>query len=178
MLVGVSAVFIGACALGISLYETSLMRWEQRASVLPLLELGRSYNLGEGEKNVDAWRLSLHAENVGIGPARIMNFIVEVDGVPTQSWGDAIRALIGHEETVAYGQSTINGRTIPPDREVTMFELKDTKLTREIINNFDRLTFSACFCSIFDECWITSNTTFGTSRSVEACAKPEKSFLE
>jgi hypothetical protein len=43
MLVGVSAVFIGVCGLVVSLYETSLMREEQRASVLPIVELGRSH---------------------------------------------------------------------------------------------------------------------------------------
>jgi hypothetical protein len=35
MLVGVSAVVIGVCALGVSLYEASLMREQQRAAVLP-----------------------------------------------------------------------------------------------------------------------------------------------
>ena len=39
MLVGVSGIVIGICALGISLYETSLMREEQRAAIMPLLEL-------------------------------------------------------------------------------------------------------------------------------------------
>ena len=49
MLVGISAVVIGVCALAVSLYETSLMREEQRAAVMPLLELSRSYNLSEAE---------------------------------------------------------------------------------------------------------------------------------
>ena len=37
MLVGISAVVIGVCALGVSLYETKLMREEQRAAVLPMI---------------------------------------------------------------------------------------------------------------------------------------------
>lgn len=53
MLVGISAVVIGLCALGVSLYETSLMRQEQRAASLPLLELSRSYNLNAGESSAD-----------------------------------------------------------------------------------------------------------------------------
>ena len=66
MLVATSAVFIGVCALAVSLYETTLMREEQRASVLPIVELGRSHYTRDDSK--DKWRLSLHAENVGIGP--------------------------------------------------------------------------------------------------------------
>lgn len=40
MLVGISAVVIGVCALGVSLYETSLMRSEQRAAEC---DLGRGF---------------------------------------------------------------------------------------------------------------------------------------
>ncbi len=179
MLVGVSAVFIGVLALGVSLYETSLMRWEQRAAVLPLLELSRSYfSSSEEDANLEKWRLSLNAQNVGIGPARIKDFAVTVDGVSYPTWGDAFEALLGREVEISYGQSTINGRTIPPDRQVTMFELRDTELTAEIIDEFDRLEFSACFCSIFEECWVTSYSSFGGAESIESCSVSEDSFLE
>ena len=178
MLVGVSAVLIGVCALGVSLYETGLMREEQRAAVMPLMELGRSYSLNEGETLTEKWRLSLHAENVGIGPARVMDFHVTVDGVQKPTWGAAMQALIGRNEPIAYGQSTINGRTIPPDRSVTMFDLGDTELTKEIIAEFDRLDFEACFCSVFDECWTTSYSTFGATNAVEECQRSDSSFQE
>ena len=80
MLVGVSAVIIGICALGVSLYEASLMREEQRAAIMPLLELTRSHNLQTDESSGEGARLWLQAENVGIGPARVEDFRVTVDG--------------------------------------------------------------------------------------------------
>ena len=178
MLVGVSAVLIGVCALGVSLYETGLMREEQRAAVIPLMELGRSYSLNDGETLTEKWRLSLHAENVGIGPARVMDFHVTVDGIQKATWSAAMQALIGRNEPIAYGQSTINGRTIPPDRLVTMFDLSDTELTKEIIDEFDRLDFEACFCSVFDECWTTSYSTFGAANAIEECQRSDASFQE
>ena len=178
MLVGVSAVLIGLCALAVSLYETSLMREEQRAAVMPLMELGRSYSLGGSETFNDEWRLSLHAENVGIGPARILDFRVLIDGVPKPTWSAAVQTLIGREDPVRYGQSTINGRTIPPDRQITMFELLDTELTAEIIEEFDRADFQACFCSVFDECWTTSYSTFGATAPVDSCERSDNSFQE
>jgi len=177
MLVGMSAVVIGVCALGVSIYETSLMREEQRASVIPLLELGRSYFVDQesSESNPNLW---LHAENVGIGPARVMDFKVMVDGKPYPTWGTAFGALIGRDEPVTYGQSTINGRTIPPERLVRMFELNSTELTNEILAGFDRLDFEACFCSIFDECWTTRYSDFGAAVPVESCQPSEDSFRE
>lgn len=178
MLVGVSAVIIGVCALGVSLYETSLMREEQRASVMPLLELGRSYNISASDDPEDKSRLWLHAENVGIGPARVLDFRVLVDGKPYPSWGAAMGALIGRTEPILYGQSTINGRTIPPERSVTMFRLNETEFTSEIVAEFDRIDFEACFCSIFEECWTTRYSAFGAAEPVEACRHSSGSFKE
>lgn len=178
LMVGGSAVLIGVCALGVSLYETSLMREEQRAAVIPLMELSRSYNWVTPEDPTRNARLTLQAENVGIGPARIVDFKVTVDGVARKSWREAMQALLGTDQPIRYGQSTINGRTVPPDRVVTMFNLGDVELTRGIIDEFERLDFEACFCSIFDECWTTSYRQFGTSVPVEACAPTEDSFQE
>lgn len=178
MLVGVSAVIIGVCALGVSLYETSLMREEQRAAVIPLLELGRSYNLGQATDADDKSRLWLHAENVGIGPARVLDFRVTVDGEHQTTWRAAMTALLGRDEDISYGQSTINGRTIPPDRTVRMFDLNTTGLTAELLGKFERLDFEACFCSVFDECWTTKYSTFGAASPVPTCERTEASFLE
>ena len=125
MLVAASAVFIGVCALVVSLYEAQLMREEQRLSVLPILELARSHFTSQDAP--EKWRLSLHAENVGIGPAVIEDFHVWVDGEPHTTWRSAIGALLGGGADISYGQSTINGRTIPPDRMITMFDLSNTR---------------------------------------------------
>tara|TARA_R110002096_G_scaffold57426_2_gene145616 strand:- start:25131 stop:25700 length:570 start_codon:yes stop_codon:yes gene_type:complete len=175
MLVGISAVVIGVCALAVSLYETSLMREEQRAAVMPLLELSRSYNLSEAEGKS---RLYLQAQNVGIGPAKVVDFKVTVDGQAQPTWDAAIRALTGTGERVSYGQSTINGRTIPADRMVTMMNLNSTEQIDEIMEEFERLDFEACYCSIFDECWTTSFSAFGAATEVQACTRSDDSFSE
>ena len=178
MLVGVSAVIIGICALGVSLYETSLMREEQRAAVMPLVELTRSYNLQTDEASGEGSRLWLQAENVGIGPARIEDFRVTVDGALQPTWDTAFGQLIGHESSISYSQSTINGRTIPPDRLVTMMKLNDGALAESILAEFDRIDFEACFCSIFDECWTTRYSAFGVATPVDSCQRSEGSFTE
>lgn len=176
MVVGVSAVFIGVCALVVSLYETRLMRQEQRSAVLPIIELGRShYVAGDDE---DRWRLSLHTSNVGIGPARILDFHVTVDGEPHLTWGSAMQALVGTDQEVRYGQSSVNGRTLPPDREIVMFDLSDEQYAPKIVDEFERLDFEACYCSVFDECWTASYSGFGSHAAVDECRRDETSFLE
>ena len=178
MLVGISAVIIGVCALGVSLYETSLMREEQRAAVLPMLELARSYSLGKPDDADRSQRLQLLAENVGIGPARVVDFRVTVDGTPYKTWGEAVQALVGTNERIRYSQSVIRGRTLPPDRSVTMFTMIDDALPGQVIAEFERFNYEACFCSIFDECWTTSYSSFGQSTPVEACRPGDHSFME
>lgn len=177
MLVGVSAVLIGVCALAVSVYETALMREQQRSAVLPILELSRSY-FTTPDSNGNEWRLTLQVGNVGIGPAQVRDFQVTVDGAAQPTWGAAMQALLRRSEPVAYGQSSINGRTIPPDHSVTMFDLGDTGLAAAILDQFDRLDYEACFCSVFDECWTTRYTTFGVSVPVDSCPHSPESFRE
>ena len=176
MLVGVSAVIIGLCALAVSLYETSLMRSEQRAAVVPILELGRSYNYSVTDPSRN--RLSFIAENVGIGPARVIDFRVTIDAEFHTTWDDAIRTLAGAEDRISYSMSTINGRTIPPDRRIEMFNLSDLEYLDAILEDFERVDFMACYCSVFDECWTTKMTTFGASEPVEGCVRTDDSFVE
>jgi len=176
MLVGISAVVIGLCALGVSLYETSLMRSEQRAAVVPILELGRSYNYSVTDPSRN--RLSFIAQNVGIGPARVIDFRVTVDGEAYTTWDAAIRTLADVDGRVAYAMSTVNGRTIPPDKTIEMFKLSDLEYLDAILDDFERVDFEACYCSVFDECWTTKMTTFGASEPVESCARTNESFTE
>jgi len=178
MLVGVSAVIIGLCALAVSLYETSLMREEQRAAVMPMLELARSYSIDRNNPTAETSSLKLHATNVGIGPARILDFRVTVDGKPQPTWNAAIRELLGREQPLSYIQSTINGRTIPPDRTIIMMDLNDIELVEDILAEFGRFEFEACYCSVFDECWRSSYSVSGTGSAVESCEPSESSFRE
>ena len=59
-----------------------------------------------------------------------------------------------------------------------MFDLSNTELTARIMAEFDRLDFEACYCSVFDECWQTSHTSFGAATPVESCQRSPASFEE
>ena len=175
MLVGVSAVVIGVCALSVSLYEVNLMRAEQRAAVVPLMEIGHSYFVSSADDLEDEWQLSLHVENVGLGPARVMDFRVTVDGIPQLTWRSAMQALIGREVPIAITLSTINGRIIPANRSIRMFHVRDSQLATEMIAEFSRLQVEACFCSVFDDCW-TTNKSESVPEPVKSCQTSEASF--
>ena len=108
-----------------------------------------------------------------------MDFKVTVDDKPQPDWATAIQTLLGTDEPVRYGQSTINGRTIPADKSVKMFDLRDRELTPAIVKEFYRFDYQACYCSVFDDCWVVSYRGFGSSpEPVDDCPKSEDSFQE
>ncbi len=180
-LAALSAVIIGACALVVAFYEVRIMRSDQRASELPLLELYGTRiwsDWDDSGPSGTAMRLKFSAENVGTGPAKVVDFRVTVDGSTFKTWGDAMRALLGRDEPISYGNSTIMGRTIRAGRSIDMFSLTNTELAGEINAIMDRLDFEACFCSVFNECWTTTHQDIYTTSEVAGCQPDANSFQE
>lgn len=123
------------------------------------------------------WTLTINAENVGVGPAHVRDFHVTVDGKPQATWGDAMRALLRSDEEIVYGQSTILGTIVPAQRNVQLFMYVNQPNAARLYREMDRMTYTACFCSVFDECWRTSSKST-RAESVEACIASRDSFSE
>jgi hypothetical protein len=179
-IIGICAIIVSVVAVGVSAYEARIQREWQRAAVWPYIQLGRSFYYTDPDAAPDArrWTLTLNAENVGVGPAQVRDFHVTVDGKPQATWGAAMRALLRAEEEISYGQSTILGTIVPAQRNVQMFQYVDQPLAEKLYREMDeRLVFSACFCSVFDECWQTTSTQTHAD-NVESCVADETSFKE
>jgi hypothetical protein len=178
-LIGICAVIVSTVAVGVAAYEARIQRQWQRAAVWPYVQLGRSYYYTDPDTAPDArnWTLTLNAENAGVGPAQVKDFHVTVDGKPQRTWGEAMRALLGTDEDIRYGQSTILGTILPPERNIQMFQYVNQPNAEKLYQEIDRLDFSACFCSVFDECWRTSFKETQAER-VERCVPDEDSFKE
>jgi hypothetical protein len=178
-IIGVCAVIVSVVAVTVSAYEARIQRQWQRAALWPYVQLNRSYFLVESTSSPNAgeWRLTLNAENVGVGPARIEDFHVTVDGQPKATWGAAMQALLGTEEKIIYGQSTILGTIVPPQRTVQMFQYAEQPEAGMLYREMNRLDFEACFCSVFDECWTTTYRR-AHAEEVDSCVVDENSFTE
>ena len=180
-MIGLSAVVVSLIAVAVSTYEARIMREWQQAAVWPYIQLSRSafYDREELEATGETtWTVTLNAENVGVGPARIKDFHVFVDGEPHLTWSSAIQAVLDSDDAITYGQSSINGAILPAERSVQMFRLSDKVLAKRIYENMDGLDFSACYCSVFDQCWITRYGEYGDAEPVASCERDENSFEE
>jgi hypothetical protein len=178
-IIGICAVIVSVVAVAVAAYEARLQREWQRAAVWPHVQLDRSYYLTDPNSEPDSRgrTLTLNAENVGVGPAHVRDFHVTVDGKLQATWGDVMRALLGTEEEFQYGQSTILGTILPPERKIQLLQLSSQSYSDRLYGEMNRLDFSACFCSVFDECWQTSYRET-QAKKVEHCAPDENSFKE
>lgn len=160
-LVGLSAVIIALCSLGIALYETSVIRQAQRASVWPHVLVGPSL---QGD------RINLLVQNAGIGPARIRAASVKYEGETLGNWTELFQELVG-EDIDSLGLNSynnlINGRVLPTSEEfITIFGISETSDTGpgavEAMTQFRQaieegaIDVEVCYCSVYDECWVSS----------------------
>lgn len=188
VMIGLSAVVLSVCGLFVSIYETSLIRQEQRASVWPRVEVGSSFN-DEGVR--------FHVRNTGVGPARVRAAAVIHGGDTLGDWTDMLRSVAGGGvELRGRTYSLINGRVLPPDpqREV-IFEIEEDEVVAPegLLDSLQRsvldgsVDVTVCYCSVYDECWISALqglqarmrgewSSTGTAR-VESCAAAARSRI-
>ena len=155
MIVAGSAVVVGVCALGVSLYQaiimrqqqevmfeqSQLMREEQRASVWPNVAIENSYT-------GDSFQLRL--VNTGIGPAKIGPVRVTLDEEPVFTWKELIRDAYPTGR-IKYVQSVVGNRVVPAGDFEVIFALSDEAISEPVQASLSRVAIDLCYCSVYDE---------------------------
>jgi hypothetical protein len=167
VIIAVSAVTISLCALVVSLYEVSVMRSDQRASVWPYLDVSISYS-------ADGFRIQ--ATNNGIGPALIESVQITVDGEPVYDWDEVIERLVGPSSGIDYSNYLVgqfNGEVLPAEGEMLLFGVPGewTPIKRQLAEGLSRATWQVCYCSVYGECWTLDSE--GASREAAVCRPSE-----
>lgn len=157
MITAISAVFIGVCAIGVSLYETSLIRQAQKGSVWPALGGGYSYNQ-------DGFSYLL--ENSGVGPAIIEYIILSVDDEPVDTWSQFFEKL--DVDVTNYLVTQASGRIISPQSTVDILFIPPSKIIDQIADQQSRVKVEVCYCSVYDDCWI-NNSLADRAKEVADC---------
>ena len=174
MIVAISAVVVGLCALGVSFYQTLIMREQQRelseqrkAEVWPNLEFGRSYWQGS---------FRLIVLNTGVGPARIRTVGMTYDDESYTNWDEMLERIAGR---INYGQSQVSGRVLPAGDQIEALSL-DGNLADTLGVHSHRLTFRFCYCSIYNDCWLYEQSLAGSASRVplEACEATDADFKQ
>lgn len=150
-LLSIIAIIISLSALGVSVFEVTSLKDQQKASVWPYLEVSSTYS-GEGFK--------VTLTNKGIGPALLGDVVLTHNGKDITST-DELDALIvesiGAERAFSY--DTYRARNpsssvLAPGEEVVLFGVPWTADTRAFIQAVGQATTAnGCYCSVYDDCW-------------------------
>ncbi len=162
----VVGVLVAVLALYAALTESAAVRQQTAAAVWPFVQLMlEDYDTG------DAAGFSIAFTNAGVGPAKMRDVRVSVDGKVTRNWSELV-ASVGGDAGAAVNRSFISDRVLRPDEKVVVFSTTDADLARKLFGAVSEprgaLTF--CYCSIFDECWLAdSRKDLHAPELVEVC---------
>jgi hypothetical protein len=131
-----------------------------RANSTPVLEFGHGNQGADGVAN-----LQFRIRNVGSGLARVVWFELLVDGKPMAHMDQAVRQISPELVTPPYlTTSPVAGRVFAPGTDALVMTWKRPPATNvaeskawEAMNHarFKRITVATCFCSVFQECWVS-----------------------
>lgn len=165
------ALVTSVAALGVAVIEARISDNQQRALVWPYLELGTGFS-GDG--------FYFTAVNKGAGPARLQGVSVSLNGTPVRNALEL--ATVANEGEPPFGYDVIRAssatqRVLRPGEELTLFAVPWRAETRAVFDSGKPLNLeaTACFCSIFDECWeVKANDRSPPQRA--ACGVPEVAY--
>lgn len=143
------AVILSIAALLVSVIEATATNRAAEAEVWPYVEIYGGYS-GEG--------FYYRMQNKGVGPALLKSLVVKVDGEPVESATSMVAQILGEDDAFGYDRirsSTPTGGVISPREVVNLFSVDWDPVSRRLEAQLrDRLEAEACYCSVYDRCWI------------------------
>ena len=188
LLASVVAITISAASLFTAYHTSHSMERLVHASSWPALQLDSSNETAEG-----AATLTFDIHNTGVGPAQIHDFKIVVDGQPVSSQGWLIDnlaesccsearaealAAAGGDRLAMLGPDTTNrvaSRSLAPNEWVSAIRWPKTDGNAALWRQVDlarqsgRIQMRACYCSVFDECWVANSHKF-PQQPVRSCS--------
>ncbi|GIU08707.1 hypothetical protein TUM4261_15830 [Shewanella sp. c952] len=155
MIVALSALLISVVTTMVGVYSAHIDRAYARASVWPRLEIFRSF----GNDN-----FSYGVSNNGTGPAIIKYAAITYKSKPIKSWDEI-------PEIPRFTQSHISQRILPSEKTIQPLIYKGAQ-NRLFLTIDNDIKISLCYCSIYDQCWITDRSN--DPLSVDECTIEQK----
>lgn len=149
------------------------------AASWPFLQLNSSDNDDDGKR-----RIALTIENAGVGPAKIQSLEIFWRGKAYGSSKALLKACCATPGTTTFPKRTapIVGMVMHAGGQRQFLILDPTPATESMWKTFDEvryqeLSYRACYCSVFDECWISDLTKLH-AQPVKACPRPATPYRE
>jgi hypothetical protein len=166
-----SAIFVGVCALAVSLYTANLQKTQTRAQVYPHVSLGM---------NLEESKFAYLVANDGVGPAIVKQMRVTVDGSPLRTWKEVFEKAapaLFQDGGVRQNVSTLE--VLRPSGEIQMVAMEglSSEQTAYLIPNLGRMELSLCYCSVLNECWTVVSQDKQGPTPVSSCHSSDVPFV-
>lgn len=179
-----TALFISLCSLGLAIHSGRAMDRLVEANSRPELVFAYSDIDPRGSSEAPSALLRVIAENPGAGYARVEWMSLEVQGQDVKDWQDAVDRV--HDPTAASGTlslpslgpheivtSNLSHTYLKPGASLTLFSWPRTENNAALWDKVHDLKSSfhltACYCSIFEQCWV-ARSNGGWPSAVKNCA--------
>jgi len=160
LLLGLSAVFLSASALIVSIIQTNILSEQQYKSVWPYMQVSTSSSRGS---------YSFGIENKGVGPAIIKDFEYTYKGQRYSQTRDVFHAMFGNN-MAGIGTSEINKEFVfkSGDAVSILTVNRSDSLVNEIIYRWesDSVNLRIIYSDVYGNCWQLDNEV--TTR-LESC---------
>ena len=184
---GLSAGIVSLVSLWLGLHSAHSMEKLVASNSYPYVELMRSTSMEKEARNGDGFnrRVKYMLDNNGVGPARIEWVEFKFKGEPVHNLMELMEKCCspGSAPDRFAGidiRGGIAGALIRPGASVHMFTWEEPKTRNPVFDalhaQMNDITYSACYCSVFDECYVTSSRGEQKQRSVEQCTPPKVTF--
>lgn len=182
----IGALIISVISLWVAITNGRTNKQLVAANSWPFLQM-TSGNSDEHQNRI----ISLSVQNAGVGPAKVETFEVFWDDKPMKSSRELLRACCGYQLTgsapdmergsLDIGTNPMASNVIRPGDsiKVLLLPLPPQQDDAAVWHRFDaarfKLRFRACYCSVFDECWVGDLVGLAP-KPVRACPLPELAY--
>lgn len=181
MILPVTALFVSLVSILIAWHHGQIMRdlvyQNERiveAESLPYLDIFSSDTADDRSSN-----LRLAVQNEGVGPARIAEVVMTVDGKPVPDFSSLIDECCARGRLQSKGAdakqyrslrngdvvlSSIRDRMIRPGEEAQVFSWPVTAENKAVVDRLqtalasNAVNIAVCYCSVFDDCWVRTDS--------------------
>lgn len=176
LIIAVCAVLTSAIAVFIAWDQGRVMRAQQHGAVFPVLQANGFVSVGPDHR-----KMGLTFENSGVGPALIESVEVRMGDTPLASL-DAHRGRLPEGYQLSW--SSMVGRAIAPGDEVVAVDVTwprgeiDQAQHNQAAADWSELTFTVCYCSVFDRCWKGNYLNDERTERVRKCERSTQDVFE
>ncbi len=168
-LIGLPALIASLALAYFAFVQADATQKMQTGGVMPFVTFGSSNISDDGKPDI-----SLSLTNNGVGPAILGPIEIRYKGKAVASPTDLLnRCCAGGEATrLSFATSPSTGVAVRPGESVRFISLPRTPASEKVWQTFNKerwkLQVRSCYCSIFNDCWITEGMQ-GLPKPVKQC---------